>query len=36
MTAYVPDEELERKTILRKYKEIVSYLYEKTSKEQRH
>lgn len=36
MTAYVPNEELERKTILRKYKEIVSYLYEKTSKEQRH
>lgn len=36
MSKYIPNEEIERKTILRKYKEIVSYLYEKTTKEQRH
>jgi guanosine-3',5'-bis(diphosphate) 3'-pyrophosphohydrolase len=34
-TKYIPDEKKERKEILKKYKEILSYLYDKTNKEQR-
>ncbi|MDR1345387.1 MAG: RelA/SpoT family protein [Bacteroidales bacterium] len=35
MIPYIPNAELERKTILQKYKELLSYMYDKTSVEQR-
>ena len=33
--AYVPDPELERKMIVRKYRDLLSYMYDKTTVEQR-
>ncbi|MBP5710254.1 MAG: bifunctional (p)ppGpp synthetase/guanosine-3',5'-bis(diphosphate) 3'-pyrophosphohydrolase [Bacteroidales bacterium] len=35
MSTYVPDPELERRTILKKYKELLTIMYDRTSKEQR-
>ncbi|MCQ2285507.1 MAG: RelA/SpoT family protein [Bacteroidales bacterium] len=35
MSSYVPDAELERKTILNKYRELLSLMYDRTNKEQR-
>ncbi len=35
MSTYVPDPELERRTIIKKYKELLTIMYDRTSKEQR-
>ena len=35
MSTYVPDPELERRTILKKYKELLTLMYDRTTKEQR-
>ncbi|MEG1555825.1 MAG: RelA/SpoT family protein [Bacteroidales bacterium] len=35
MEVYIPNVELEKKAIVRKYRELVSYMYDKTSPEQR-
>ena len=34
-TPYIPNPELENKMIVRKYRELLSYMYDKTTVEQR-
>ncbi|MCQ2280614.1 MAG: hypothetical protein MJZ49_07435 [Bacteroidales bacterium] len=35
MGVYIPNQELERKTILKKYREILDLMWDKTTQEQR-